>query len=88
MSYKNAVLNKSCKVLILKSNTVSTWNYIRGQDTIILNNSVPTTIVPRVQLPYNSIIKPTLSGHPIPPMLPSTATEAYTYPNLKSASLL
>ena len=88
ISYKHAVLNKSLKAIILKSDTGATGNYVRGQDTIILKNPGPTTTGPRVRLTKNSIIQPTLFGHPPIQMLPSKATQAHAYPNLKSASLL
>ena len=57
MSYKNVILNKSWKTIIFKSDTGATGNYIRGQDTIILNNPGPTATGPRVRLPNNSIIQ-------------------------------
>ena len=88
MSYKHAVLNKSCKTIILKDDIGATGNYIRGQDTINLNYPGPTNTSPRVCLPNNSIIQPTLSGNLLLSMLPSTATQDKVYPNLKSASLL
>ena len=88
MSYKHAVLNKPRKEIILKDDTGATVNYIRGQDTIILNNPGPTTTGPRSRLPKNSIIQPTLSGHLPLQMLPQTATKSRAYTNLKRASLL
>ena len=56
ISYKHAVLNTYCKSIILKVDTQTTRNYIRGQDTIILKSLGPTTTGPRVRLPHNSII--------------------------------
>ena len=63
ISYKYAVLNKSFKTIIIKSDTGSTGNYTRGQDTVILKNTGPTTTGNRVRLPKNSIIPPTLYVH-------------------------
>ena len=88
MSYKNAELKTSYKAIILKSDTGATRNYIRGQDTIILNNPVPTNTGLRVRLLDSSVIQPTLSGNLPLQMLPSTATQAHACPNFKSASLL
>ena len=88
MSYNHVVLNKSCKTIILKSDTGAAGNYIRVQDTIILENPGPKTTVPRARLPDNSIIQLRLPAHIPLPVLPSRATQAHTYPNLKSASLL
>ena len=51
MSYNQAVLKKNCKAIILKDETGATGNYIRGQDTIILKNTGPTTTGPRFRLP-------------------------------------
>ena len=87
ISYKHAVLNKSLKAIILKSDTGATGNYVRGQDTIILKNPGPTTTVPRFCLLKNSIIQPTLSVHLPLLMLPPTATQPHTYINLKSSRL-
>ena len=53
-----------------------------------MKNTGPTATGPRVCLPKNSIIQPALSGHIHLPILPSTATQNYAYPNLKNASLL
>ena len=88
MSYKYAVLNKSTNIITPKYDTGATRNYIRGQDTIVLNKPQPTTIGPRVCLPDKSIIQPTLSGHIPLPMLQSEATQAHAYPNLKSSRIL
>ena len=67
MSYKDVVLNKSCKTIIFKADTGAAGNYIIWQDTIILENPGPKTTGPRVRLPDNSIIQPRLSGHiPLP----------------------
>ena len=67
ISYKHTVLKKSCKTIILRAYKGATEKYIRGQDTIIVKNPRPKTTGPRVCLPDNSIIKPTLSGHlPLP----------------------
>ena len=88
MLYNHAVLNKYRKAMILKSDIGATKNYIRGQDNIILKDPVTTTTGPRVRLPNNSIIKPTLFVHLPLPMLPSTATQSHTYLNLKISRLL
>ena len=88
MSYKHAVLKNFCKTIILKSYTGETVNYIRIQDTIILNNPGPTTTGTRAHIPNNSIIQHTLSGHITLPMLPSTSTQSHAYRNLKSSGLL
>ena len=88
ISYKHEVLNNSIKTISLKSDTGATRNYIRGQDTIILKNSVPTTTGPRVRLADNSVIQPTLSVLLPLPILPSSSMQAHTYPNFKSVSIL
>ena len=76
------------KAIFLKSDTEATINDIRGQDIIILKNPKSTTTGTIFCLPEESIIQPTLYGHLPLPILPSIATQAHTYPNLKSASLL
>ena len=75
-------------MISLKADIDTNRNYIRVQDTIILNNLEPTTTGPRVRLPEKSIIQPTLYGHLTLPMLPSSATQVHVYPNLESVSLL
>ena len=79
---------KNRNEIILEADTGATESYIRVQDTIILKNPGPTTTGPRVRLPDNSIIQPTLSGNIPLPMLPSASTQAHAYTNLKSASFL
>ena len=88
MTYNHTVLNRYHKAIVFKADTGATVNYIKGQYTIILKDTVPTTTGHRIRLPDNSIIQPTLSRHLPLPMLPSTATQAHAYTNLKSASLL
>ena len=82
------LLSNSTKIISLKYDTVATVNYIRGKDTIILKNPQPTTTGPRVHIPDNSIIQPTIYGHLPLPTLPSESTQAHAYPNLNSASFL
>ena len=86
--YKYVLLNKYCKAIILKYDTGATVNYVRGQDTIIFKNPGPTTNSTRGILHDNSIIQPTRSGHLPLQFLPSTATRAHAYQNLKITSLL
>ena len=88
ISYNHVLLNKSTNIITLKYDTGSTVNYIRGKYNIILKNPKSKTTGLWVRLPDKSIIQLTLSGHLTLTKLPSAATQAHVYQNIKIASLL
>ena len=55
---------------------------------IVLKNLGPTATGPRLRLPENYIIQPKRSKNIPLPVLPSAATQAQAYQNLKRASFL
>ena len=87
-SYKNLLISKSTKIIILKADTGASRNYIWDKYTIILNNIQPTTTGPQVRLPENTVIQTKLYSYLTQSMLPPETTQAHTYPNLNIASLI
>ena len=75
-------------LIVTKIDSGASGTYIRKQDENITINQSPISNGPRVILPDNSAIQPTTKGHLNLPGLSNKGTNAFIFPDLKSASLI